>query len=125
MKGAFPMANLAKFTLDYDERSDNWQLRNDQSNRLIKSFDTKADALEGGALKRAVGAEGGSVKIPQLSGAELIQSLRALNPTQLILRLSGSLRDHPVEGLPGDVPTVFKPFHPSELIQAVRKLLES
>jgi hypothetical protein len=62
------MANLAKFTLEYDERRENWQLRNDRSNRLIESFDTKADALEGGALKRAVGSEGGSVKIQKQNG---------------------------------------------------------
>jgi hypothetical protein len=43
------MANLAKFTLEYDEGGDNWQLRNDRSNRLVKRFDTKANALEGGA----------------------------------------------------------------------------
>lgn len=62
------MANLAKFTLEYDERGEDWVLRNDRSNRLIKRYETKSDALEGGALKRAVGSEGGSVKIQKQNG---------------------------------------------------------
>jgi hypothetical protein len=35
---------------------------------LVKSFDTKANATAGGALSRALGTQGGSVKIEKLSG---------------------------------------------------------
>ena len=62
------MAKLPKFTLDKNERTDRWQLTNDQTNRVVKRFETKADATAGGALKRAVGPEGGSVKIQKENG---------------------------------------------------------
>jgi hypothetical protein len=62
------MAHLRKFTLDYDERRDQWDLTNDRTNRVVKRFDTKADATKGGVLKRAVGPEGGSVKIQKENG---------------------------------------------------------
>jgi hypothetical protein len=54
---------LPKFTLDHDERKGRWELTNDKTNRIIKSFGTNAAALKGGALHRAVGRDGGSVKI--------------------------------------------------------------
>jgi hypothetical protein len=59
---------LPKFTLDYDERKSRWELTNDRTNRIIKSFGTKAAALKGGALRRAVGRDGGSVKIQRENG---------------------------------------------------------
>jgi len=36
--------------------------------RVVKAFDTKQDATKGGALERAVGSEGGSVKIQKVNG---------------------------------------------------------
>lgn len=54
---------LKKYTLEYNERKGTWPLKNDSTNRVVKSFDTKQDATRGGALRRAVGPEGGSVKI--------------------------------------------------------------
>jgi hypothetical protein len=62
------MARLPKFTLDYNERKDRWDLTNDASDRTVKSFRTKERATEGGVLKRAVGDEGGSVKIQKENG---------------------------------------------------------
>lgn len=54
---------LPKYTLTKNERKDRWDLVNDATNRTIKSFDTKDEALRGGVLENAVGAGGGSVKI--------------------------------------------------------------
>jgi Uncharacterized protein conserved in bacteria (DUF2188) len=62
------MPKLPKFTLEKNEKKDAWDLRNDATNRLAKSFGTKADATKGGALERAVGPTGGSVKIQKENG---------------------------------------------------------
>jgi hypothetical protein len=57
------MAKLIKFTLDKNKQKNVWELTNDKTNKVIKTFDTKAEATAGGALKKAVGPEGASVKI--------------------------------------------------------------
>lgn len=62
------MSKLRKYTLGYDAHQDQWNLKNDKSNRVMKSFATKEKATEGGVLKRALGHEGGSVKIKKLNG---------------------------------------------------------
>jgi hypothetical protein len=61
-------SNLPKFTLEKNERKDRWDLKNDRTDQLVKSFDTKADATKGGALEKAVGNSGGSVKIQKENG---------------------------------------------------------
>lgn len=63
--------------------------------------------------------------MPELSGLKLVEGLRALNPTLPVVHLSGSLRADTFGycGLPQDVPTIFKPFLPDELLQVVRELL--
>lgn len=60
------MKKLPKFTLDYNEKKEKWELENDKTNKIIKSFDTKADATAGGVLKKTLGEEGGSVKIKKM-----------------------------------------------------------
>lgn len=62
------MPNLPKFRLTFDERKDRWALENDRTNRVVKTFESKADETAGGVLKRAVGPEGGSVKIQNENG---------------------------------------------------------
>lgn len=62
------MTRLPKFTLSKDEKRNDWQLTNDASNKVVKRFETKADATTGGALHKAVGQEGGSVKIQKENG---------------------------------------------------------
>lgn len=62
------MARLPKFTLEFNEKKDRWALENDKTNRTIKTFGTKEAATAGGVLKRAVGSEGGSVKIQKENG---------------------------------------------------------
>ncbi|HEY8432929.1 MAG TPA: DUF2188 domain-containing protein [Sandaracinaceae bacterium] len=62
------MAKLPKFTLGKDEKRGDWALSNDATDRVVRRFDTKADATKGRALERAVGADGGSVKIQKEDG---------------------------------------------------------
>jgi len=62
------MTKLRKFTLEFSEKKDRWALENDKTNRTIKTFTTKERATAGGVLKRALGEDGGSVKIQKLNG---------------------------------------------------------
>lgn len=57
------MPNLPRFTLDYDEKKEDWALTKDSTNRVVRRFDTKLDATKGGVLEKAVGPDGGSVRI--------------------------------------------------------------
>lgn len=59
---------LPKFTLSFNEKKRQWNLTNDKTNRTVKTFDIKADATKGGVLEKAVGKEGGSVKIQKVNG---------------------------------------------------------
>lgn len=62
------MAKLPNFTLEKNEQKDRWDLKNDDTKRTIDSFDTKAEATEGGVLKKAVGQAGGTVMIQKENG---------------------------------------------------------
>lgn len=62
------MAKLPKFTLTHNEIKDLWKLENDKSNKVVKTFESKADALARGVLKKIIGPEGGSVKIQKVDG---------------------------------------------------------
>lgn len=62
------MENLKKGTLSFDEKKKQWDLKEDKTKKLIKSFDKKEDATKGGALEKALGKEGGSVKIQNKDG---------------------------------------------------------
>jgi hypothetical protein len=62
------MPKLPKYTLALDKKNGKWTLRNDRTNRVEQSFGTKARAMTGGVLKRAVGRDGGSVKIKKENG---------------------------------------------------------
>lgn len=62
------MTKLPKLTLSHDKKKDDWKLTNDSTDRVVRRFDTKADATKGGVLERAVGDAGGSVKIEKLNG---------------------------------------------------------
>jgi hypothetical protein len=62
------MANLTKYTLSHNEKTGAWELRNDATKRKVASFGTKAEAVKGGALEKAVGKTGGSVKVQNRDG---------------------------------------------------------
>lgn len=54
---------LPKFTLAHNNKKDTWDLTNDKTDKIVKSFEYKQDATKGGVLNKVVGKEGGSVKI--------------------------------------------------------------
>jgi len=54
---------LVKFTLDKNKQKNIWELTNDKTNKVVKTFDTKSKATATGVLKEAVGVERASVKI--------------------------------------------------------------
>ncbi|MDD1532716.1 hypothetical protein C7U89_01485 [Bradyrhizobium sp. WBOS4] len=62
------MAKLPKYTLTYNDKKDRWDLEQDRTNKVVKSFENKADATAGGALPKVLGKEGGSVKIQKMDG---------------------------------------------------------
>lgn len=62
------MAKLPKHTLSHNQKKDRWDLTNDKTDKVVKSFATKADATAGGALPKPLGKEGGSVRIHKLDG---------------------------------------------------------
>jgi hypothetical protein len=72
------MGKLPKFTLTFDEDKARWALENDKTNRVVKTFETKAEATARDALKKAVGPDGGSVKIQKEN--ERFQEERNLSP---------------------------------------------
>ena len=73
------MAKLPRFTLTHNETKDRWDLTKDGSSRPTATFDKKAEATKGGVLEKAVGKDGGSVKISegrwQVSGGAHISAL--------------------------------------------------
>jgi hypothetical protein len=62
------MSKLPKYTLKHDDKKNDWALVKDGSNRATKRYETKSDATAGGALKKALGGDGGSVKIQKTDG---------------------------------------------------------
>lgn len=62
------MTKLPKYTLKFDQQRQDWELENDKTDRVIRRFETKEDATKGGVLEKAVGNNGGSVKIQKKEG---------------------------------------------------------
>jgi hypothetical protein len=56
-------SKLPSYHLTKDAKKGDWQLEKAGSDRATARFATKAKATKGGVLKRAVGGDGGSVKI--------------------------------------------------------------
>jgi hypothetical protein len=59
---------LPSYHLTRDKERGGWQLEKAGSDRATARFETKAEALKGGALKAAIGKDGGSVKIHKQNG---------------------------------------------------------
>jgi hypothetical protein len=57
------MTKLRKTTLSKNKGKSTWALTDDKTNAVIHTFRTKTIATKGGALKKQLGPEGGSVKI--------------------------------------------------------------
>jgi hypothetical protein len=62
------MPKLPKFTLSKDDGRNKWNLTNDKTDDVVRSFNTKSAATKGGVLERTVGSDGGSVKIQKENG---------------------------------------------------------
>jgi len=62
------MSKLRKYTLDYNEDKRRWELENDKTNRVVRTFEDKGDATKGGVLRKILGDDGGSVKIQKMNG---------------------------------------------------------
>lgn len=62
------MNTLQKFTLSKDPERGDWELTKDDTNRVVRRFATKEAATKGGALEKALGKRGGSVKIRNEDG---------------------------------------------------------
>lgn len=56
-----PEENLRSFHLT--KKGEKWRLEQAGSDRAVRTYDRKSDALKAGVLKGALGAQGGSVKI--------------------------------------------------------------
>jgi hypothetical protein len=61
------MALVPRYTLRKNEKSKKWELVRDQTNKVIQTFNRKAEATAAGNLEKAIGGEG-SVKIVNRSG---------------------------------------------------------
>ena len=61
------MPKLTKFTLDFNEKKDRWDLTNDKTDKVVKTFSAKTDATARGILKMATGGNS-SVKIQKENG---------------------------------------------------------
>lgn len=61
------MAKLPRFSLAHNETTKKWELKTEGSSEVVKKFATKAAALKGGVLEKAVGGRG-SVRIRKRDG---------------------------------------------------------
>ena len=62
------MPKLPKFTASHNEKKDRWEVTNDKTDKVVKTFSNKDDMTARGVLRKAVGPEGGSVKIQLMNG---------------------------------------------------------
>ncbi len=68
-------SKLPKYTLEFDEKKDKWELQRDKTHEIVKRFSKKEQATKGGVLEKLLGKAGGSVKI-QLKESSRIQEER-------------------------------------------------
>ncbi len=52
------MTKLPKLTLSHNDKKDRWELKPDKTDKVLKSFDTKAEATKGCVLAKAAGKNG-------------------------------------------------------------------
>jgi len=60
--------NLPKFTLEFDEKRVQWELQKDKTGQVVKRFNVKENATKRDVLRKAIGPNGGSVKIQKVNG---------------------------------------------------------
>jgi CheY-like chemotaxis protein len=90
-----------------------------------------ADAVDGPSGLRVLGEQGPfdlillDFAMPGMTGSEVARSVRADNPSQPILMMTGYLEHEAVLSELGAQPMLQKPFDPSELLFRVSALIES
>ena len=57
-----------KYTLRFDDSREKWILKHDDTDKILKVFDTKEDATRAGVLRKALGREGGLVNVRTRTG---------------------------------------------------------
>lgn len=57
-----------KYSLRFDILREKWILKNDMSEKIVRIFDTKEDATRAGVLRKALGRQGGTVKVRKNNG---------------------------------------------------------
>jgi hypothetical protein len=62
------MGKLDKYTLFLNKEKNRWELEDNKTNQVIRSFDTKSEATAGGVLRETLGTGGGSVRIKKENG---------------------------------------------------------
>ena len=60
------MANLKKYEVGYDRKSENWKFKEQGSGKVIAESGIKADLVTGGKLAQLLRGEGGSVRIKKM-----------------------------------------------------------
>ena len=58
-----------KYTVRFDILRKKWLLKHDVSEKVLRVFATKEEATRAGALRKAIGRQGGLVTIRSLTGA--------------------------------------------------------
>ena len=59
---------MRKCTLSKHPRERGWDLTDDDTHAVLRRFPTKEHALRSGALRQALGEEGGSVRVRKMDG---------------------------------------------------------
>ena len=58
-----------KYSVRFDGSRKKWILKHDISEKVLRVFATKEEATRAGALRKAIGRQGGTVTIRSLTGA--------------------------------------------------------
>lgn len=57
-----------KYSLRFEPAREKWILKNDETEKIVRIFDSKEAATRAGALRKALGRRGGSVIVRKLNG---------------------------------------------------------
>ena len=57
-----------RYSLAFDPDKAKWILKHDGSNKIVRVYDTKEEATRAGALRKALGQQGGTVAVRKLNG---------------------------------------------------------
>ena len=58
-----------KYTLRFDESKDQWVLKHDDTEKIVRTFKTKEEGSRAGILRKTLGQMGGTVVLRTKTGA--------------------------------------------------------